>query len=165
MSIKAITLCLCFISFSWAHGILLMAEPAEEDGMLYIEGALGDGTVPAGAKIVLHEQATGRPLWQGQLPEEGYITVEMPEVPYTVSLIVDRSHSRTIPGPLDNSEEADTTNEETQEIPQDRSTEEPIIEDEDAENTRGFLLAALILFIISGAVGFRIGFNKKRQNK
>jgi hypothetical protein len=139
-----------------------MAEPAEEDNMLYIEGALGDGTVPAGAKIVLHEQATGRPLWQGQLPEEGYLTVEMPEVPYTVSLIVDRSHSRTIPGPLENSEEADTITEETQEDTQDQSTPEPVIEDEDTGNTTGFLLAALILFIISGAVGFRIGFNKKK---
>ncbi|ERP32041.1 hypothetical protein [Chitinivibrio alkaliphilus] len=152
---KVLPLFFMLISLSHAHGVLLMAEPVE-DSMVYIEGGLTDGSIPVGANLVLHARATGRPIWQGKVPEEGHITIDRPDEPYTITLMLDRAHSRTITGPLESNE----TEQEKPVLNTDDLDTEDALADADLPLP---IVVPLIIFLLSGIVGFYLGFRKRKK--
>ena len=88
-----------FALSTFAHRMLLMIED-NGDGTLYIEAGLSTGNVPAGARIILKEKSTGRPFWQGKVPNDGKLTIDQPTTPYTVTLNAGAGHAVTKEGPL-----------------------------------------------------------------
>jgi hypothetical protein len=83
----------------FAHRTLLMVED-NGDGTIYIEGGLSTGGAIAGAKVIVVEKSTGRPLWQGVLGDDGSINAPQPKSPYLVKMIQSKGHIVTKPGPL-----------------------------------------------------------------
>ncbi len=82
----------------FAHRMLMMVDD-NGDGTMYIETGLSSGGSAAGAKLFVTERATGRPLWQGKVPEDGKITIPRPNVPYSVTMSMGKGHSITQKGP------------------------------------------------------------------
>ncbi len=99
MNMKSIVLLTLVITISaFAHRTLLMVDD-NADGTIYIEAGLSTGGSAAGAKVILTDRATGRPLWQGEIPEEGSITTDRPAQPYSVTLSMGEGHTITQKGP------------------------------------------------------------------
>lgn len=119
---KTVLLLTFFLSFQlFAHRVLLMVDD-NGDGTVYIETGLSSGGSAAGAKVYITERATGRPLWQGVIPEEGHLTVKRPNVPYSVSLKMGNGHTVTQKGPellpiKEEGEEKQTTEASTEDAP------------------------------------------------
>ena len=84
---------------TFAHRMLLMVED-NDDGTIYIEAGLSTGNVPAGARIILKDKSSGRPLWQGKVPSNGRLNVKQPTKAYTVTLDAGAGHAVTKEGPL-----------------------------------------------------------------
>ncbi|MGM0442894.1 MAG: hypothetical protein ACQEQV_01755 [Fibrobacterota bacterium] len=152
---------LCTLS---AHGVLLLAEPAGDS--VYIEAGLSSGKAPGGAEIILSERATGRPLWNGPLPESGHLTVEMPDAPYTVSIKLDDAHTKTVNGPR----AQDVTPDDSAKGKADTVVEPPLKSEgassaqtsESTTDQGGFSFRlTLILLAASLLVGFFVGTRKK----
>ncbi len=100
MNIKMLLLLItCAITFTFGHSVLLMVE-GNDDGTIYVEAGLSTGNSVEGAKLFLLEKATGRPLWQGAMPDSGNVTIPQPKVPYMVTLKVSKGHEVTKSGPL-----------------------------------------------------------------
>ncbi len=99
MNMKSIVLLTLVLTISaFAHRTLLMVDD-NGDGTIYIEAGLSTGGSAAGAKVILTDRATGRPLWQGEIPEEGSITTDRPAQPYSVTLSMGEGHTITQKGP------------------------------------------------------------------
>lgn len=96
--ILAIFMTLCLASQLFAHRVLIMIDD-NADGTVYIETGLSSGGSAAGAKLFLTDRATGRPLYQGVVPDSGNITIPRPNVPYSVSLSMGDGHTITQKGP------------------------------------------------------------------
>lgn len=82
----------------YAHKVLLMVED-NENGTISIEAGLSTGGSIKGAKVVLKDKSTGQPLLQKEMPESGKLTVDIPVVPYTVTLEMGKEHTITKTGP------------------------------------------------------------------
>ncbi len=95
---KIILLALTLLLPLFAHRVNVMVDD-NGDGTVYIETGLSTGGTAAGAKIHITERATGRPLWQGVIPEEGHITTARPNVAYSVHLKMGKGHTITKQGP------------------------------------------------------------------
>jgi hypothetical protein len=80
----------------WAHTPLLVVED-NGDGTLYIEAGFSNGASAAGTDVLL-KSLDGEVLWQGKMSED-YLEVEMPSVPYTVTLDAGPGHIVTKDGP------------------------------------------------------------------
>lgn len=119
---KTVLLLTFFLSFQlFAHRVLLMVDD-NGDGTVYIETGLSSGGSAAGAKVYITERATGRPLWQGVIPEEGHMNVKRPNVPYSVSLKMGNGHTVTQKGPellpiKEEGTEKETTEASTEDAP------------------------------------------------
>ena len=99
MKTEKIVSLLLIMTFSiFAHNVLLMVDD-NEDGTIYIETGISTGGTAAGSKLYITERATGRPLWQGVVPDSGSITLPRPKVPYSVSLSMGPGHKVTQKGP------------------------------------------------------------------
>jgi len=86
------------ISQLFAHRVLLMVDD-NADGTITIETGLSSGGTASGAKLIITDRATGRPLWQGTVPTEGVVTTKRPSVPYSVSISMSEGHVTTQAGP------------------------------------------------------------------
>ena len=86
------------VSSIFAHNVLLMVDD-NGDGTIYIETGLSTGGTAAGSKLYITERATGRPLWQGVVPDSGSITLPRPNVPYSVTVSMGPGHKVTQKGP------------------------------------------------------------------
>lgn len=119
----AIFMTLCLTTQLFAHRVLLMVDD-NADGTVYIETGLSSGGSAAGAKLFLTDRATGRPLYQGVIPDSGNITIPRPSVPYSVSLSMGDGHTITQKGPeLLPIEEKIETDESTLEADSSKATE------------------------------------------
>lgn len=100
---------------SFAHSVLFTVID-NGDGTINVEGGLSTGGTAEGAVIVLHDKATGRPLFTEKLPKEGRINVKQPTEFYTVTLKLEDGHEATQNGPLPTkkTEVVDTTSSETE---------------------------------------------------
>jgi hypothetical protein len=100
VNIKKIALLILLATISiFAHRALLMVED-NDDGTIYIEGGISTGGASVGAKVVIVDKSTGRPLWQGILGEDGTIDAPQPKNPYLVKLMQSKGHVITVAGPL-----------------------------------------------------------------
>ena len=93
-----LTLLLVLSTYAFAHNVLLMIDD-NEDGTIYIETGISTGGNAAGSKLIVTERATGRPLWQGVVPDSGAVTIPRPKVPYSVTLNMGEGHKVTQKGP------------------------------------------------------------------
>lgn len=82
-----------------AHKALLLVED-NEDGTIYIEAGISTGGNAAGNMILITEVASGKPIWQGPVPDSGNFEVERPNVPYVVTLDMGAGHKVSKRGPL-----------------------------------------------------------------
>ncbi len=82
----------------FAHRVLIMVDD-NADGTITIETGLSSGGNAGGSKIILTDRASGRPLWQGIVPEDGVLTTKRPSVPYAVTLSMSEGHAITQSGP------------------------------------------------------------------
>jgi len=99
MNMKSIILLTLIIAISaFAHRTLLMVDD-NGDGTIYIEAGLSSGGSAAGATVTLTDRATGRPLWQGEISEDGTVTTDRPDAPYSVTLSMGDGHAVTQKGP------------------------------------------------------------------
>ncbi len=116
---KIILLALTLLLPLFAHRVNIMVDD-NGDGTLYIETGLSTGGTAAGAKVHITERATGRPLWQGVIPEEGHLTTARPDVPYSVHLKMGKGHTITKQGPellpITKSDDDKTTTENKSEV-------------------------------------------------
>ena len=96
---KALLLTLLFCISVMAHSMLLLIND-NGDGTIYIETGLSTGGSAAGADLVIRERASGKPILETKVPEEGNLTVEQPKVAYTVSVSFGEGHRVTRNGPL-----------------------------------------------------------------
>jgi hypothetical protein len=98
--IMLVTGILLFPSIGLAHKPLLTVED-NGDGTIYIETGFSDGSSGAGHKILLRAKDGGEILFEGKVPEEGYLEeVPMPNVPYTVTFNAGPGHTAVKDGPL-----------------------------------------------------------------
>ena len=95
---KTILITLLLLLPLFAHRVNIMVDD-NGDGTVYIETGISTGGVASGATIIIVERATGRPLWQGTIPEEGHLTTERPNVPYSVKITMGKGHTITKQGP------------------------------------------------------------------
>jgi predicted sugar kinase len=70
-----------------------------EDGTIYIEVGFSDGGSGAGHTIILKEEESGKIIAQYTVPKESALTVQIPEVPYTVTFDAGVGHKVTRKGP------------------------------------------------------------------
>lgn len=96
LSIAIILFCVCKIN---AHNALLFTED-NGDGTIYIEAGLSTGESAAGAQITIRDKSTGQPLSKFVLPDSGKINIQMPAVPYTITLDLGVGHIITKTGPF-----------------------------------------------------------------
>jgi hypothetical protein len=82
----------------WAHTPLLVVED-NGDGTIYIEGGFSNGASAAGTDIIVRSKESDEILWQGKLPEESYVEIDMPGEAYTVTLDAGPGHVVTEDGP------------------------------------------------------------------
>ncbi len=161
--LKTILILVVLTTLSYSHAILLMVEK-ENDSTLYIEGGLSTGRVPAGASIVLNAKATGRPLFEGALPESGNILVPMPTQPYTVTLNLSEGHSETKSGPLHKKEASTTKNTvvpaEKKTTKEEVKTDETATKETDAPQKGNYL--TWIMLGVAILIGFLMGFKGKK---
>lgn len=153
--LKLVLLLLSFATLTYSHSILLMVD-LESDSTIYIEGGLSTGRIPAGATITLAEKASGRPIWQGPMPDSGNIVLPLPENPYTVTLNLSEGHAVTKSGPLKKSDTtagaaSSTTKDETP------AKENKQVSNEDS-STKIITIALLVIAVI---IGFVFGFKRK----
>lgn len=149
-----VLLLLTLVSVTHGHSILLMVD-LESDSTIYIEGGLSTGRIPAGATITVAEKASGRPLWQGAMPDSGNVTLPLPEKPYTVSLKLSEGHSVTKSGPLKKSNTvADSAS--LKEKPQEGTPPKEIT----VENSSTKIVTILLL-VVAVIIGFVFGFKRK----
>lgn len=96
---RLVLLSLLFVPvIAWAHTPLLVVED-NEDGTIFVEAGFSNGASAAGTNIILKSKAGGEVLWEGTVPEEGCLDVEMPSEPYTVTLDAGPGHVVTKDGP------------------------------------------------------------------
>ncbi len=135
MNMKSIVLLMLIFTISaFAHRTLLMVDD-NGDGTIYIEAGLSTGGSAAGATVTLTDRATGRPLWQGEIPEAGSIKTNRPEQPYSVTLDMGEGHSITQKGPAFVTTTAeDTTTDSTETTSENNvdSTETTSVSEEDS---------------------------------
>jgi len=98
MKIKAFVLSVLVVSQLFAHRVLMMIDD-NADGTVTIETGLSSGGNAGGAKLYITDRASGRPLWQGVVPENGVVTAKRPNVAYSVTLSMSEGHAVTQPGP------------------------------------------------------------------
>ncbi len=151
---QAVLSLLFIVSLSFAHAVLLLAEP-NDDGTLYIEAGLSTGDVAAGAKLLLREKATGRPLFEGAIPDSGSLNIELPTVPYVIKLNLSDGHSVTKNGPLAVSAKAPKTVEK----PSVAVVEEKVAAHSHGNTNMSWLITAAAL-LIGTLLGF---FSFKRK--
>lgn len=82
-----------------AHKALLLVED-NEDGTVYIEAGISTGGNAKGNKIYVTELGSGRPIWEGEVPDSGNFDIQMPTVPYIVTLDMGEGHKVTRRGPF-----------------------------------------------------------------
>lgn len=152
--LKLVLLLLTLTTLTYSHSILLMVD-LESDSTIYIEGGLSTGRVPAGATISIAEKASGRPIWEGPMPDSGNIVLPLPENPYTVSLNLSEGHSVTKSGPL---KKESTKAEEKSSIKKDTATNENKQVSAKNSSTKVVTIALLIIAVI---IGFVFGFKRK----
>lgn len=150
-TLKCLLLLLVLISLSFSHSILLMVD-IESDSTIYIEGGLSTGRVPAGATITITEKASGRPIWEGAMPDSGNITLPLPEKPYTVSLNLSEGHSVTKSGPL-------KPKKSEPEVTKDEKVKDSEQVTHSGSTTKIITISFLILAVL---IGFLFGFKRKR---
>jgi hypothetical protein len=90
--------CFLFPSIALSHVPALSVDD-NEDGTIYIEVGFSDGSSGAGHKIILKEEVSEKVIAQYIVPQESALTVNKPEIPYTVTFDAGVGHSVTRKGP------------------------------------------------------------------
>lgn len=89
-----------FISLNiYAHKALLLVED-NEDGTIYIEAGISTGGNATGNMIYITEIGSGKPLWQGAVPDSGNFDLVIPKTPYLVTLDMGKGHKISKRGPF-----------------------------------------------------------------
>ncbi len=151
-NLKMILLLLSFVTLAFSHKILLMVD-IDSDSTIYIEGGLSTGRIPAGATISVTEKASGRPLWQGAMPDSGNLTLPLPEKPYTVSLNLSEGHSVTQSGPMKKNDIKEIKNENKKE-----KSDTPEVSHEGSASK----IITILLLVAAVLIGFVFGFKRKQ---
>lgn len=112
MKIVKTIVILFFVALSTnAHKALLLVED-NEDGSIYIEAGISTGGNAAGNMIIITEAASGKPIWQGPVPDSGNFDIKRPKVPYIVTLDMGAGHKVSKRGPFPDNSSAEEKNEE-----------------------------------------------------
>ncbi len=155
MKIKMFSLYIILtVTSIFAHRTILMVED-NGDGTLYIEAGLSTGKTAEGAKLTLLEKSSGKPLWQGVIPDSGNLSVPQPTVPYNVTLKMSKGHEVTKTGPVAQAHQKDVQPKESQ------LTESSVLEIEEAEKSSFRLIVTFSVMIIAAAAGFYKSFKKR----
>lgn len=95
-----ITLIILILSLTiHAHKALLLVED-NGDGTIYIEAGISTGGNAAGNMIYITEIESGKPIWQGPVPDSGNFDLPIPSKPFLVTLDMGKGHKITKRGPL-----------------------------------------------------------------
>ena len=95
---KVFLLFIVFIpSFIFAHSLLLEIFD-NEDGTMTASGVFSTGEVARGAQIRLESINSGKVLYKKRLPDEGELTIKIPDIAYKVILDGGPGHKITKDG-------------------------------------------------------------------
>lgn len=108
---KTILIFIFTVGSIYAHKALLLVED-NEDGTIYIEAGISTGGNVAGNMIIITEATSGKPIWQGPVPDSGNFDIKRPNTPYIVTLDMGAGHKVSKRGPLPEAKVGDGKNEE-----------------------------------------------------